>query len=311
MAKKETNMAQENTNQRENIGPPHRIGDRWRKAHKSKTSISKIIREIKRPFLHLYAPVDIIFRRSKKLKQAEKEFPTVLSLKETVDLMIGGASICRFGDAEFGCLQWQYTADQHSPEWAISHRLEKVLMTPSSEQLIVAIPPWNPKHNNSPRKYGWLNFWQMYWSIYWEFLREKLMNRTFGNSFVSRDAVFYEVDLERIRAIWAGRNVVFVVGKNSHFFDEPRLFDNMKSVEYLFVEPVHAYRNYETVLRQALTFDKSNLFFISAGYMATALAFDLHHHGYQALDMGHLPNCYREYLKESPRPEWISETIVR
>ena len=137
------------------------------------------------------------------------------------------------------------------------------------------------------------------------------MNRSFGNSFVSRAPVFNEVDVEKIRPIWSGRDVVFVVGRNSRFFDEPRLFDNIQSVEYLFVEPVRAYAHYDTTLQQALTFDRSKLFIICTGYMATVLAFDLHHHGYQALDMGHLPNCYREYMKEAPPPEWMPYTIVR
>jgi len=138
-----------------------------------------------------------------------------------------------------------------------------------------------------------------------------MMNRTFGNTDVSRISVFHEVDVEKIRSIWAGRDVVFVTGKNSRFFDDPRLFDSMKSVKYMFVEPVDAWRHYEETLEKALTFDKSKLFIICAGFMATLLAFDLHHHGYQALDMGHLPNCYAEYLKEAPSPECLAKVIVR
>ena len=137
------------------------------------------------------------------------------------------------------------------------------------------------------------------------------MNRTFGNTNVSRDAVFHEVDIEKIRSIWSGRDVVFVVGKNGRFFNDPRLFNNIRSVEYLFVEPTDAWRHYEATLEKALTFDKSKLFIICAGFMATVLAFDLHHHGYQALDMGHLPNCYAEYLGEAPKPESIAKIVVR
>ena len=137
------------------------------------------------------------------------------------------------------------------------------------------------------------------------------MNRTFGNSFVSRESVFHEVEVEKIRAIWSGRDVVFVVGKNSRFFDDPRLFSSIRSAEYLFVEPQDAWRYYDATLEKALTFDTNKLFVICAGYMATVLAFDLYHHGYQALDMGHLSNCYAEYLKEAPRPECLAKTIVR
>jgi len=244
-----------------------------------------------------------------KLKQAEKEFPTILSLNETVDLLIGGASICRFGDGEFNCLHWQHSTDAQAR--AFAQRLEEVLATPTSEQIIIAALPFNCPYNTSKRKYGWLNFWEDYWSRHWDFLRGKLTNRTFGNANVSRNSVFHEVDVEKIRSIWTDKNVVFVTGKDSRFFDDPRLFGNMKSVEYLFVEPVDAWRHYEVALEKALTFDKNKLFIICAGFMATVLAFDLHHHGYQALDMGHLPNCYAQYLKEAPTPEWLPRTVVR
>ena len=290
---------------------PFRIGGRrWFKVSKSPASWSKVVREIKRHlWVPLYAPFDIHYNRLPKLRQAEKEFPTILSLNKTVDLLISGASICRFGDGEFNCLHWQHSSDAQAKVFA--RRLEEVLATPSSEQLVIAAPQFNCPHNTSRRKYGWLNFWEDYWSRHWDFLRGKLMNRTFGNTDVSRVSVFYDVEVEKIRSIWAGRDVVFVTGKNSRFFDDPRLFDNMKSVEYMFVESVDAWRNYDEALEQALTFDKSKLFIICAGFMATVLAFDLHHHGYHALDMGHLPNCYAEYLKEAPKPEWLPRTIVR
>lgn len=285
---------------------------------KHRDIVWEIKAKIKKQIRRFFAPIDIVFHRSHKLKQAEKEFPAVLSLNETVDLLINGASISRFGDGEFNCLRWQHSKKKQSPEWILARRLEEVLAycaTPHSpnypNQLVIAIPPFNPVHNNPPNAYGWLGSWEYYWTKRWRFLRGKLMNRTFGNSFISRDAAFYEVSVEKFRSVWSDRDVVFVVPKNGRFFDEPRLFDNMRSVEYLFVEPTYAYRHYDTTLQRALTFDKSKLFIICAGFMATVLAFDLYHHGYQALDMGHLPNCYRQYLKEAPSPESLAKVDVR
>lgn len=39
------------------------------------------------------------------------------------------------------------------------------------------------------------------------------------------------------------------------------------------------------------------------GPTATVLAVELSDNGYQALDMGHFPNCYLEFLGEAKRPE--------
>jgi len=42
---------------------------------------------------------------------------------------------------------------------------------------------------------------------------------------------------------------------------------------------------------------------IAAGPTACVLAADLSARGYQALDIGHLTNCYLEYLGEASKPE--------
>lgn len=45
------------------------------------------------------------------------------------------------------------------------------------------------------------------------------------------------------------------------------------------------------------------MFLIAAGPTATILAYDLTLLGYQAVDIGHLANCYQEYKGEVGSPE--------
>ena len=52
-------------------------------------------------------------------------------------------------------------------------------------------------------------------------------------------------------------------------------------------------------------FEKNVLFMVAAGPTATVLSYDLWKDGYQALDVGHLPNSYDEFLGEIISPENI------
>lgn len=294
------------------IAPPSRVGERVRSPHKSPASIHKIIREIKRPLVSIFfAPLDIIFNKSKQLKQIQNDFPKVMSLNETIDLLIAGASICRFGDGEFREMRLHLNAQEPSPKKKMAQRLAKVLAVNSTDRCVIAVPPYRLEHERKTFRYGWLDVWQFMWLENWEFIGKRLTGRTFGNAYVSRNAGFHEISLEKYRKIWAGKDVVFITGKNGRFFDEPRLFDCIHSAEYLFVDPLNAYEQYDEILQQALTFNKSTLFIICAGFLATFLAYELHNSGYQALDLGHLPNCYRQYLKEAPRPEKIAAVRIR
>ena len=58
-----------------------------------------------------------------------------------------------------------------------------------------------------------------------------------------------------------------------------------------------------TILDECLKESPDKLFLLSAGPTATILAYDLAQRGYQALDIGHLPNCYDQYLGTIVAPE--------
>jgi len=119
----ETNNTQKANSSAGNIEPPFRKGEQRR----NDPILRRIKKQIKQSFRKIIAPVDIVLSRSCKVKQAEREYPHVLSLNETVDLLIGGASICRFGDGEFNCLPWQHSATKKTPDKTLSRRLEEVL----------------------------------------------------------------------------------------------------------------------------------------------------------------------------------------
>ncbi len=243
----------------------------------------------------------------KRLERIQHDFPKVMTTTETLNqIILNKASLCRFGDAEFGISTFEQEDDPYQkPSLRLTNRLKEVLHTPTTKDLIVAIPPFNSKYNNIQNYYKNISFWQWYWLTRYDKLAPDFKNKLYGNSFVSRDEVFYENKLSEIKQIWYKREVVFVVSKKGRFVFDERLFDNIKSKEIIDISPTNTFDDYDNLLKKSLTFSKNKLFLIAAGPTATVLAYDLHNKGYQAIDIGHITNCYRQFLGEAKAPETL------
>lgn len=244
-------------------------------------------------------------QEKKKIIEIENKFPKVLSTPDTLKRIIDHKlSICRFGDGEFDIAKALDPDDYlQKPSKELSNRLLYILKYPSDNKILICIPPFNSSTNNIKYYYKRLTFWQSYWLKRFDGLFYLFTNKEYGNSFISRDSVFYENDVEYIKKIWENRKVVFVYGKGGRFDTESILFDNIIAYKTILVPPSNAYKDYNRILTECLSYSKDNLFIIAAGPTATVLAFDLAEKGYQALDMGHLPNCYEQYLGIKPAPE--------
>lgn len=240
-----------------------------------------------------------------KITTIKNKFPYVLdttnTLKRIIDFRL---SICRYGDAEFDTLNTLNENDsyQKSSE-RLTERLTEILKYPSDSKVLICIPPFNSSTNNIKCYYKRLSFWESYWLKRFDRLSPLFIQKEYGNSFVSRDTVFYENGIKNIKKIWEHRKVVFVYGKGGRFQTDSILFDNITGFETVLVPPINAFEEYDFILLQCSAFPKDRLFIIAAGPTATVLAFDLAQKGYQALDMGHLPNCYEQYLGKMPAPE--------
>lgn len=246
----------------------------------------------------------------KKLNNIEKQFPEVLSTSDTLERIVKGRlSVCRFGDAEFDVLDALNPGDYYQkPSKELSQRLKEVLEYRSDNKVLVCIPPFNSSTNNLKNFYRRLTFWEVYWLKRFDQISRYLFYPQYGNSFISRDSVFYENDVEAIKQIWKGRKVVFVYGEGGRFKTGSPLFDNIISYEVVTVPPSSAFDNYARILNACLGYSQEYVFIIAAGPTATVLAFDLAKEGYQALDLGHIPNCYEQYLGIMPCPEVIPLT---
>jgi len=247
---------------------------------------------------------DTFIRDFFMLQDIEAKFPKIMSFDTMLDKILNGASIARFGDAEFDiALQRNQDDPYQRPSDRLSKKLMGIIKRPSNDNLIVAIPPFNAIHNNIENYRDGLSFWQWYWRERWGVISPLLINPIYGNSFFSRDSVFYELPVYKLTEIWKNRDVVFVIPPNGRFTYDDRLFGNIKSRSEIHVPATNAFAEYDRILNDCMSYPKNSLFFIAAGPTATVLAAELSDMGYQALDMGHFTNCYHEYLGEGPKPE--------
>ena len=258
------------------------------------------VRFIKSRFEHI-DPKDI-----ERLKQIENDFPKVLSTSETLDLIIKDElSISRYGDAEFDICNQENKEDKwQKPSDELTKRLKEILDV-EEKGFLVCIPPYNAKNNNIKNYHGSLSFWQVYWFNKYNKIRPLLTKSKYGNSFVSRDSVFYENPLNKIMSIWDKKKVVFVYGKGGRFEEDSVIFSNIIRAGRILVPPTNAFDEYDEILAKCIEYPQDVMFLISAGPTASVLAYDLFKSGYRALDIGHMPVCYEQYKGDIESPEAI------
>ena len=224
----------------------------------------------------------------KRLQEIKSEFPKVLSTTETLEHLIAkGASIARFGDGELAyCLgipQYYQAMDER-----LQKRLMEILSAPYNEKCLIGIMELRSPDDK-------LTFSEVFYLKHFEMLKPLLRRKTYGETNISRSFVFYENPLAKIKSLWRDRDVVFVYGKGGRFYIHEELFDNVNSYETIYTPATNAFSDYDDILNQCLSHSESKLFLLACGLTSTVLAYDLSLHGYQALDIGHLPNSYDAY----------------
>src|SRR5690606_25697971 len=88
-------------------------------------------------------------------------------------------------------------------------------------------------------------YYRQYWAKYWRRVKPMLdLSRVYGNTSVSREGLFRldaEAGCAAWRSIWDGRDVCYVVGRNSRFDAIDDLFDGVASHRTIYSLPRNAY----------------------------------------------------------------------
>ncbi|MDD3669247.1 MAG: GT-D fold domain-containing glycosyltransferase [Alphaproteobacteria bacterium] len=233
----------------------------------------------------------------KKMTARRAAAPKTYAMGRTIELLETGLSCARYGDGEFNlCCDLPYAFGR--PNEKLDERLRHILKHGMREnpRCLVCI---------SDSLFASADD---FWIEYSDRMFDKIIPLldpylVYGATGITR--VLDEKSIAGFRRIWDGKKVVFVVPSKGRFIDEPRLFDNIAQKAFVDIPPMEAFAEYDRILSDCKKFPVGEgwLFYIAAGAVATLLAYDLSLLGYQALDLGHLPNILRHCLDGAPMPE--------
>ena len=234
------------------------------------------------------------------------KMPTILDFEETARaLTTTNVSIARFGDGEFSLMQGRGIPFQRA-DVRLAARLSELLAKPPPNCL-VGVPRicWF-----EDRRFGdYDNFWWLrYMKTNGVWLEARMdAAASYCDSYISLfgRATVPEYDVggmfDRLRQIWAEKNVLVVCGKGIFDGFDHDIFDNAKSVEFIYGPKRDAFSDYDALLAQVKATAKGRLVMIVLGPTATVMAADLAAAGIRALDLGHLAKAYNAFRSGANR----------
>lgn len=251
-----------------------------------------------------------IFCRN-RLKKILCQYPHVLTTQETLDRIITErCSIARFGDGELqlalgiGLGKKGAKNEYQIADLKLQKRLLEILQDTTQKKCLVALLPGRLLYDDERLSKYSLSYWEDFLLRFFPQLKHLFIHSIYANVLISRSTVFHENSIEFIKRIWKNKKVLFVYGENSQFCIEKKLFDNIECYETILGPRKSAFTDYDNILKKILSHDSDWLVLLALGPTATVLAYDLSKLGYQAIDIGHLPNCYWQWKGSGTTPEY-------
>lgn len=197
---------------------------------------------------------------------------------ETLDLLLQGHSIARFGDGELRLAAGQSVGHQQAiPQ--LTEELHKILSQPT--KCLVGIPYVDKV---SPLAHVWFNY-----SLN-KFTRLYNPEKQYYSAFISRPDSAPWIDTpeywQKVKGLWQGKDVI-AVGGSAKGFRLEEMEKETKSVKFIKTLPEEAYSEIDAIEKE-IGNDTSKVVLLAVGATATVLAYRLAEKGFQALDLGHL-----------------------
>jgi len=214
-------------------------------------------------------------------------------------------SLSRFGDGEFGVMFGSRIHYQNRCG-ELAERLKEVIASDISNLLIGLPPCFASLDNYVPPA---INFWRKWMSKKRERVYSYLdMDRVYYNAFFSRVYIlFNKTDelykncgdyFEKIKKIWADRDLVICEGEGTRFGMFNDLLDGAKSISRILCPARSAFDKYDEILSAFNDISRDKLVLTALGPTATVLAYDLCNAGYQAIDIGLLDVDYEWFSRK-------------
>jgi len=232
-----------------------------------------------------------------------KNVPQVKNINKTIDLILKGNSITRFGDGEFRLING-FSIPYQKYDKNLQKKLKQIFQEKVNKLLIGL-----PETFSSLNKFTFPEriFWRKYMfknrnSIY------KLIdiNKEYVSAFFSRPYLRYKNKkntsyiFNKIKKIWNKKNILIIEGDGTRIGVGNNLLDNVLTVKRIICPNINAFDKYTQILETTLKY-KSDLILVALGPTAKILTYDLTKLGIQTIDIGHLDIEYEWFLKKTKR----------
>lgn len=222
----------------------------------------------------------------------------VLSAEETVNEIIRGKSIIRFGDGEFGIYQGK---DIHYQDWIPELKDEFIQIKKTYEQRKQECPYLLAVPNKFMQVNSMTLLKKRVWASSWAEAR-LFFKQNFDTQLVYGDAFVFEKKNRSIyEKIWGETifsNVIFIHNNEKYAKDFAKKYN--KKVTYVKCPSRNAFQELKSIVTECenkllmYEAEKKVQFIISAGPAGKVLAYYFSNKGYQCIDTGH---CWDEPLE--------------
>ncbi|MDO4691094.1 MAG: GT-D fold domain-containing glycosyltransferase [Fusobacterium sp.] len=260
---------------------------------------------------------NIYWRINKYKLTKEKEARYNIKTKlETIDKLLEGYSISRYGDGELSLIYKKKKSGINYQEYnnEIKKRLVEILKS-NTDKHLVAIPSPLIKIDNLEK--GEAYFWSKYYLTNKKNLETYLdKKKIYYDSMISRFYMPYskkeesQILVKKIKTLFTNRNVNIIEGEYTRFGLGNTLLKEAGTIERIICPSKNAYKIYDKILERAKKLPKDSLVLIALGPTATILAYDLAKYGYQAIDIGHLDIEYEWYLMKTDKKVDVENKAV-
>lgn len=224
----------------------------------------------------------------------------VIGIDQTLDYVIKNkSSLVRFGDGEVN-LMWGWPIPYQNHDIELANQLKHIVGLQSNEKLVVCLP--DAFEDRFVFTWWATPFWKEHMNVYMDFYKELCKGSWYGSTFISRPYIDYEDkskaegQFEKLKSIWANRDILIVEGITSRSGVGNDLFDKAKSVKRIICPSHNAYSIVDKIQDEIIKHAEGRLILCMLGPTAKVLSYNLCQMGYQVLDVGHIDSEY-EWMK--------------
>lgn len=251
-----------------------------------------------------------------QIKFQKKPRHIIINKLETLNKILEGYSISRYGDGEFSLIYREKKDGIKFQDYNedMRKRLKEILISNQNRHL-VAIPSTFIDISNLRKEE------KIFWSRYY------LKNKKYILPFLNKEKIYYDAMISRFympyidksecteilnkfKSLFKNRDIVIIEGMNTRFALGNDLLSSAKNISRVLCPSKNAYEIYDQILEKSKSLDKNSLILLALGPTATILAFDLSKLGFQAVDIGHLDIEYEWFLNNAKEKTDIENKAV-